>query len=325
MGVKNTIGIVRAYKNGKMNVPNMTVKNAGMAEDLIVELEDQAFDENFRDITYRDVVPTQFGNNLAVSGYSNKKFDIQGKAKIIGGYSDDLPTASFSEKGRRSEVKLFGIAYQWNIVELARAAATGEPMEENRAEVCRFGMESSLNDLCYKGNEHEGIYGLFNHPSVPYAVVSGNAGGTSTKWSDKSADEILADVNSMCNGMVIDSNNRYVPTRMLLPLEQYHLISSQRIPETDHTVLTWIVEKSPYINNANFFRATPECKGAGMAGEDVALVMDYDARYFEMKVPYAPQFLPAQVQSLHWKRPMIATSGGLVVRIPEALNLFGGI
>lgn len=320
--MKNTINLAHAIRNGV--VTGIKRRDAGIAEQLIINLETEAFTDAFDELLYDSVLPVTRGQNLAIAGFSHSAYDIQGKAKIIGGYSDDLPSATFTESAKQSKVKMLGISYHYNIMEIAQAAAVGAPLQENRATAARFGMENALNDIAFNGEEASGLYGLFNHPSVTISTVAPNAAATSTMWADKTADEILADIHHVVALMVEQSNNKMHPTDIYLPLQQFNHISVQRIANTETTVLKWLLDNSPYITQG-MIQPLTECKDASLTGLDVMTVMNKNKRYFSMEIPYSPQFLEANVKALYYKRPMVGTTGGLVVRDARAIIIAEGI
>lgn len=318
----STIGLQNAIRNGV--VEGINRRDASVAEQLIVNVETEAFEDAFDELLYKEVMPVNYGDNLAVMGFSHNAYEITGRAKIIGGYSDDLPSATYSESGERSLVRMLGISYHYNIMEIAQSARLGVPLEENRARAARFGMESSINDIAFNGDEASGLYGLFNHPSVTVSAVPPNAAATSTMWSDKTADEILADIHQAIALMVEQSDNKMKPSDIYVPLQQYNQITIQRIGGTEKTVLRWLIENSPYIGE-DTIKPLSECKGASITGKDVILVLSKNPRHFSVEVPYAPQFLMANVKALYYKRPMVATTGGLVVRDARAIIVSEGI
>lgn len=55
------------------------------------------------------------------------------------------------------------------------------------------------------------------------------------------------------------------------------------------------------------------------------VLMAKNSTNFEFKIPYAPTFQVAQIDGLAWKRPIIATTAGLRVKVPESIYIVEGI
>lgn len=325
MAKRNTLGLQLAVANGVIG-QGLRSFNAGVAEELLMDLENESFDEQFKDLRFRDAMTVTEGSNLATSGYKWSVAEVEGEAALISGYADSLPSATFKESGKSTGVRMLGASYHYNILEIAQAQATGDPLEDNRAMAARYSMEKKLNSIAFNGMPKAGLFGLFGHPDITPNGVALNAAATSTKFADKSALEIVADFNYAVSVMVgADDSGKYMPTHIYIPLQQFMDISMTAVPATSgKTIIAYLVENNPYITEG-MIMPLQECDGAGSAGDDVMIFMDKNSRYFDFKIPYRSQFMPAQVDGLGIKRPIIATCGGLVVRQPNAIQVFEGI
>lgn len=300
--------------------------NVAVSSKLIETQETESFKQKFDELKYRDVMPVKTGSNLAIAGFNNRIYDMTGEAKIIAGYSDDLPSASTSSsEDAPTPVRMIGVSYHWNIMELAQASAVGTDMLDNRATAARLAVETKLNSVAFHGDSASGLHGLLNHPSVTLMGAPSGASG-SPLWVNLTADEIVAAINAAVGAMVKDSRGRIRPDLIGIPMDQYNYIASQKVPDTNgKTVMQYLIQSSPYVEEGTIVMI-PELGGdINGTGTDSMILMKKDKRYFEFKIPYIPKFQPGQVDGIAWKRPMIATTGGLVVNEPKAIVRVDGI
>lgn len=314
----NSSAAMTAFREFKANI--------AISSQLIETQEKEAFQEKFDELQYKNIFPIKSGSNLAVAGYNQRIYDMTGEAKIIAGYSDDLPSASTHvSEDAPTPVRMIGTSYHWNIQELAQAQAVGSGMLDNRATAARLAVETKLNSIAFHGEATAGLYGLLNHPAITLMGAPVGAAG-SPLWVNMTADEILAAINAAVGAMVKDSRGKIVPDTIGIPMDQFNYIASQRVPDSNgKTVMQYLIASSPYIKEGTI-QMIPEL-GSDINGTstDSMVLMKKESRYFEVKVPYIPKFQPAQIDGLAWKRPMIATSGGLVVNEPRAIVRVSGI
>lgn len=301
--------------------------NAAAANDLIIVEEKMAFDEAFDDIVYKGLMPVQAGNRLWIQGFKSEEFGtLSGQAKIISGYSDDLPSAMYDRaEGVVTPVRLLGCSYSYNVMEIATAQRMKEPLQQHRALAARHSMELKLQNVAFFGAKEAGLEGLFTHSRVNRVAALPNSASTSTSWYDKTANEIIAEITARIKQFNNDSDGRKTITDIYLDIPHFDHIDAMIVPNTDgKTVLEFIEQKSRNITKGTI-KAFKDIQGVGVGDTDIMIIMSKNKRNFEFKVPFVPTFYNAQIDGLAWKRPMIATTGGVVIKDQKSILIVEGI
>lgn len=255
--------------------------------------------------------------------FSFDSFDSVGMAEIIASYADDLPRADV--KGERTTVKVFGIgtSYGYNTREIRRARLTGKPLITKKATAARRANDAKINDIVFRGDKEHGIVGLIDNPNITAYVPAATEGGTSTKWADKTAQEILNDLNALVSTIVDTTYGVEIPDTILLPLAQYNAIAAQLLPDSNgKTVLTFFTENNPYVKSV---KPVHELKGLGTNGADVAVAYRNDPETVEIVLPLAFNQLPPQPHNLEYVVPCESSCAGIVPYYPMSIAKMEGI
>lgn len=271
------------------------------------------------------VFPVAMDTDPGADTVSFDSYDSVGMAKIIANYADDLPRADV--KGERTTVKVYnvGSAYGYSTKDIRRARMTGKPLTTQKATAARRANDAKINAIAFKGDKEHGIVGIVDNPNisvyVPTAVTSGS--GTSAKWADKTADQILDDMNGCVNSIVDSTLGAEIPDTILLPIAQYNLIAKKRVSDSDgKTVLKFFLENDPYIKN---IRPIQELKGLGTNGTDVMFVYRCDPEALELNLPLAfTQYAPQQ-KNLEFVVACESSCAGVITYYPMSICKCEGI
>ena len=167
--------------------------------------------------------------------------------------------------------------------------------------------------------------------SIPlYTIGQGGESGE-TKWTEKTADEILADVNGMAKQVAKTTKNVERPDTLCVPAEVYMDISTRRIPDTSTTVLAFIKEHSPYIKHivsaaeldADSVETNPYA--AVEDGQGVAFLFKNDERKLALENPMPFYQYPLQVKGLETIIPCEARTAGVIVYYPLSALIAVGV
>ena len=160
-------------------------------------------------------------------------------------------------------------------------------------------------------------------------MTAGNGG--KTKWTEKTADEILSDINGMAKQVAKVTKNVERPDTLCVPAEVYMDISTRRIPDTTATVLSFILEHAPYIKNvvstaeldADSVDTNPYAKAQG--GQGVAFLFKNDKRKMSLENPMPFYQYPLQVHNLETVIPCEARTAGVIVYYPLSCLIAVGV
>ena len=217
-------------------------------------------------------------------------------------------------------------------VDLQKSKQIGRNLEDLLNKGIRLNYNKTLDMNVYTGFTEYGTTGLLNDANVTVTTVAQNAGATSTKWEDKTADEILTDINDMlvAGWEASEYDIKGMPNHILIPAEQYADIGIRKVGVTgDKSILEYLLENNIAKRQGVNLSIEPcrWCKGAGTAGVDRALayVNDEDMVYFDITVPNTramtqPDLLQASYLTLY-----AAQMGPIKYNYYQPVGYFDGI
>ena len=156
--------------------------------------------------------------------------------------------------------------------------------------------------------------GLLNSASITrVSAVPHTSGGTDTQWQHKTADEILADINTAISGvwMANDCASDALPNHILIPVEQFGMLVTRKVSDgADKSILTYVLENNLAAQQGVNLIISPckWCAGIGSSGTDRMVVymnrvdrlcfnltqplrrMDTEYADMRVKIPYFSQF-----------------------------------
>lgn len=168
------------------------------------------------------------------------------------------------------------------------------------------------------------MYGVLNNPNVPELACATGIGGYT--WAEKTADEIIVDVQAMTTKVQVQSKDIHKPDTLLLPRTQYDIISkTPRSTHSDMTILEYITKpgNSYGLTTVDVLYELEDAFTSGT--EDGALCYEKSAEVLEQRIPMELQFLPVQARNLEYIIPGESRHGGVVIRYPLAMVFFTGI
>jgi hypothetical protein len=286
-------------------------------EHIIPEL----FEFTHARINARSIFPIDRSAGPAAETITFRQFTKTGLAKIISDYANDIPLVNVFGEEFTGNVRSIAIAAKWSIQEIRAAAMAGRPLDRQQAEAARETMLRLENAITFNGDAAHGLIGLFTDPNIPTVTVVDPGGGT--EWVNKTAAQILTDMNDCANAIVENTGDIEVPNTMLLPTEQFNLIASTNAGlGTDTTILRFFLNNNPYISEVMNIR---ELDQAGTASADVMVAYDRNPSKLKMQVPLDIEQLAPQEVDLCVKVPYHMRVGGLTIHKPLSLNICEGI
>lgn len=292
-------------------------------------IEPGIYAREYPDYQYRELVPV---DNSAPDWTTAIDFfsmgDDVGQAREFAADGDDIPFVDFKLDSGNSRVFMAGIGYRYNLQELAHAQAYGIRLESDRADAARRKYEQFVDNVAFLGRPKLGLTGLLNTASVT-ALTAANGAGGSPLWVNKTADEILKDVNDVLSVIFTASNGIEQADTILLDQDRYALIATKRL---DATMTTTILE---HIQRANIYtirtgrpltiRAVFGLETAGAGGTHRMVAYRRDPGVVKIHVPMPLRWLQAEQRLLKYEIPGIFRLGGVEVRRPGAVRYLDGI
>lgn len=251
------------------------------------------------------------------------QYQSAGRARIINSYADDLPEASIIGAQMTSPIVSIGNSYRYSHQEIRASMGKGISLDTRLAFAARRASDQLIDDLAFYGDPVTGLTGLLNNPGVPTVPVPADGTGGSSAWADKTPQQILRDMNMVVNQIVVNSNDVERPNVLLLPVEQYSLISSTpRSNTSDTTILQFFRLNNPYIEEVI---PVAKLSGAGTAGVDIMVAMDNSSDKLVMYMPMPFTQYPPQERNLEFVINCEARFGGVQSIYPMSMIIGEGI
>ena len=290
-------------------------------------IEAQTYDVQYPELNGLQVFPVDSSDGEGCDTITYRTYDRAGMAKVgSSAYGGDIPMSESTGKETTVKVALITMGFYYTTEEIRRAQRAGLPLEQRRADAASWGIQTAVNKIAFGGDAETNLNGLFTHPNVPLTQVPLNGGATSRLWVNKTADEILTDLNKVVNDIWNNSKTVEKPNMLLLPPAQYQLIATKRIgAANDVSVLTYFLANNQFINSKDQIRPCFELTGAGTGGTDVVVAYTKDPRKLRLKLPMPMKWQPEQRIGLKFEVPGEATCAGLVIYYPLSVNIAYGI
>lgn len=292
----------------------------------------QSYDVEYPEFTALSLFPISSEADAGAETITYYTYDKQGLAKVIDNYSTDLPRADVIGKPSIAVVKSIGDSYGYSAQEMRASRLAGKSLDSRKAESARYSIDNLTNKIAWAGDADAGLMGVLSvGQNIPMYAIPVGATSSKTKWTEKTADEILNDVNGMAKQVAKVTKNVERPDTLCVPAEVYMDISTRRIPDTTETVLSFLLDHAPYIKNvvnaaeldSDSVETNPYAATSG--GSGVAFLFKNDARKLTLENPMPFYQYPLQVRNLETVIPCEARTAGVIVYYPLACLIAVGV
>lgn len=294
-------------------------------------IEQTTYDVLYPDLEARECFPTLTLGGAGATSLTYRSYDRIGKAQVINARAIDLPKSEISGREYSINVKSVGCAYDFDIDEVAAANMSGMPLEARRALAARRGYEEYVNDAIWYGDAAGSFVGLFGNTFIAHNPVPGTAqSGASTKWIDKTPDEVIADLNNACGAMFAATKKIHRPEELWLPVMEWNYIrSTPRSPNSDTTILEYFLKNNEFINDKSKVKPLNAIAAQGNGGSECFIILakttPEGTQTIRLREPLPLQFLPVQLHGLVYQVPGRGRFAGLEVTYPRAVDVWYGI
>ena len=293
----------------------------------------QSYDVEYPELTALHLFPQTSDADPGAETITYYPSDKTGLAKIIDNYSTDLPRADVTGKPSFAKIKSIGDSYGYSAQEMRASRLAGKSLDARKGESARYQIDALTNKIAWCGDEESGLMGVLSEgQNIPMYAITAGKDSNKTSWLEKTADEILADVNGMARQVAKITKNVERPDTLCVPADVFMDISTRRIPDTSTTVLAFIQEHAPYIKevvstaelDADSVETNPYAK-ADNTGAGVAFLFKNDVRKLSLENPMPFYQYPLQVEKLETVIPCEARTAGVIVYYPLSALIAVGV
>ncbi|WRH62045.1 MAG: DUF2184 domain-containing protein [Fuscovulum sp.] len=312
----------------QMNFNDAVQANLGFVTSQTSHIEAGVYRIKYPDVDYASLIPvdTSAGEwSKSVTFYS---MDAAGRADWINGNGKDIPVVGVGMEKFESAVYTAGIGYSYGFEEVNQARMLGISLDAEKASAARRAYEEMIYRIAFNGDSAKSFQGLFNYSGVPAASVAADGTGASTLWANKTPDLILRDINALLTGIHTSTNTVEMADTLILPIERFMLLSSQRLGDTAMTTLEFLRQSNVYTATTGQALTIRGMRGLTTQGAgNTARMIAYrrSPEVLKLHIPMPHRFLPVQVEGLQFTVPGVFRLGGLDIRLPRAVSYGDGI
>ncbi len=303
-----------------------------MSQDLVIfekQLEfikPQLYNVEFPKLQFANgtLIPIEKSVASSAETITYRTYTRHGLAKIISDYATDFANADVSGKETTSVVKSVGSAFTYSIQEIRAAQSAGMNLPSKKLEAAVEAINQKMDQIAIDGEVQAGLNGFLSHPNIGEYTVSPDGTGSSQKWADKTAEQILDDMFNICQQSSIVSKGVEKADTLLLPDVSYNLIARKRASSTapsDTTILKFFKEVMPEVT----IISVPKFNGKGENGSGVMVAYERSPVKLTFEIPQDIETFPAQQEMLAYKVPVHARTGGVIVYYPISITKAEGI
>lgn len=283
-------------------------------------IEAQTYDVLYADLEARSVFPTNAFGGAGAQTLTYRSFNKRGRAFPINARGIDLPKPDLSGFETSIPVRSIGVAYDYDIDEIAAAQMAGLPLEARKAMAAKRGYEEYIDDVVWNGDASVGLGGLFSNPDITRSDVN-------KAWDAATPEEILDQLNTMVAAMYSSTKKIHKPDTLLLPVAKYMYIRAKaRSTTSDKTILQYFLENNGFVSDV---RPINVIAGKGTAGAECAILISWKSpeglENVRIREPLPLQFLAAQLHGLVYEIPGRGRFAGLEITYPAAIAVWSGI
>lgn len=285
-------------------------------------VKSQAYDVKRPALSALSLFPVDTSVPAGAETLTYRQYDTVGMAKVIANYADDLPRADVTAKEFTSRIRGIGISYGYSVQEIRASQMTGSSLDVKKMRAAQRGHDEKINQLAWVGDTVSGLPGFLSNSNIPGYTIPANGTGTSKLWVNKTADQIIADLNGIVNSVFTTTKGVHKPTEVWLPPAQYALISSTpRSSTSDTTILDYFLANNPFVQRVVPVNELASNANGGNAGTyDVMVAAENLADNYQLVIPMAFMQHAPQQRNLEFTVPCESRVGGVVIEYPLAFS-----
>lgn len=308
---------------GATNNPmRLDERESAFFEKELTYVKSRTYDAKLAELKGLSLIPisTEAGSGMSEIAY--RRYRGVGFAKVIADYAKDFPRVDVFGEEASVKVKGIGDSYGYSIPEIRASQRAGKQLDQRRATMARRAHDEQINKMLLKSDEKWGTNGLIDYPGITEISLPADGTGSSKTWASKDVDQILRDINLLVDAVMVPTNGREAPDTLILPLAQYNDLANRRLPNTDVTLLSYILNNNPQIKKIDWL---VELKGAGASNTDRMMVGKFDPEHITGEIPQPFEQFDAQQEGMEFTIPCHSECAGTIIYYPMAFAFADGI
>ncbi len=294
-------------------------------------IKTKTYDRLYPDFNALKLFPSSSEADPGAETITFYSYDRSGVAKIIQNYATDLPRVDTKGIPSTAHVKSLGDSYGYSVQEMRASRYAGKSLDVRRGANAKDAIDRLANIIAWAGDEANNLMGVLSPTNdVPLFTLPMNSAGTSTKWVDKTPQEVLADVNAMQAYTATLTKSIEKPDTLALPTDAFLYLANTPMviggTPVAASILKWILDNSPRLKE---IVEAPELNAdSGItpyAGQGVAFMFSRDPDKFTIENPLPFYQHPAQPSGLEFVVPCEARTAGAIIYYPMSMLIAPGV
>ena len=181
--------------------------------------------------------------------------------------ANDIPVIQADMSKSVARTFNFAEYMAFSVMEREKMMGIGRDPETFLNKGIRLHCDKLIDRNCYQGFEKVNSTGLVNNPAIA-RISAATAAGGGTRWSQKTADEILNDINSAISALWKDNDCSIdaLPNHILVPVEQFGALVTRKVSDdSERSILSYVLENNLTTQQGGELIISP-CKWCSRAG-----------------------------------------------------------
>lgn len=272
-------------------------------------------------------IRSAFAAPASLANPSSQTPPVGGNIAWMSSESNDIPGVQINGQKITLPLRVVAREVSYTTIELARSQRTGQPIDAQQINALNLIYQMNVDQMVYVGDSTVGASGLVNNANITTSIVPVGVGGGTT-WVSKTADEIVADVNSLVEQTWAASAFAVCPSELRIPPAQFAYIASQKVSSAGNvSILKYIKDNSLSLEvNGSALSIQPLkwLTGQGTGGDDRMFCYTNDEG--RVRYPMVPIMREtAYYKGLRFTAPYLYLLGELEFVYPETIQYGDGI
>lgn len=283
-----------------------------------LEKRDMTLNEPLSSVTWpRDIIANTGGGWVESTSNMFSDYSTTGGNEdgLIRGQTNNIPVVQGNVSKDTFKVFPWSNVLKVPYIDQEKLKGIGRSLNDILDNGIKLNYNKTIDHMVYEGLPEDDIYGLVNNPEVS-AILATEGASTKTEWSDKTADEILEDINQALNKTWEQSEYDLtgMANHLLIPPNLYSHIVTRKVSEAGNvSLLTYLLENNIANNQGVNLVISPSrwCSQAGTGKKNrmVAYVNAKNRVLIDIPVPLQRGLTEVSAKDLAYYTSFVANLG----------------
>ena len=259
-------------------------------------------------------------------------YGSSGKAEdnLIFDATNDIPVVQADMSQSVARCFNFAEYMSFSALEREKMLNVGRDPEAFLNKGIRLHCDKTIDRSVYIGFTKVNSTGLVNNARTARMSAPQTGTGNSSKWADKTADQILNDINSIIAAAwkACDCSSDALPNHILVPVEHFGMLVTRKVSEdSERSILTYVLENNLTNQQGGNLVISPsvwcQARGTNNTQRMVCYINDPDKICFNLTQPL--RRMDTEYAEMRIKIPYIAQFSEVRMLYPNTVRYMDGI